>query len=86
MFQAPKSFTMSPDFNFGVNASREDLSGFWVEIGQCAHDHGGQFELRRELALSQRRFPRMPQVKIEWADSGEHGSHVRIRLGAPVGV
>ena len=23
------------------------FSGFWVEIGQSAYDHGAQFELRR---------------------------------------
>ena len=41
------------------------FSGFWVDIGQCAHDHGAQFELRLELALSQCRLSR------------EHGGHVR---------
>ena len=28
------------------------FSGFWVEIGQCAHDHGAQFELRRANPFS----------------------------------
>ena len=28
------------------------FSGFWVEIGHCAHDHGSQFELRLGLAAS----------------------------------
>ena len=43
------------------------VSGDWVEIDHCAHDHGGQFELGRELRVSRRRFSRLPQVKIEWA-------------------
>ena len=34
-----------------------------------AHDHSGQCELRLELALSQCRFPRLPQVNIEWAET-----------------
>ena len=38
----------------------------WVE-GHCAHDHRAQFELGLKLALSQRRFPLLPEVKIEWA-------------------
>ena len=43
------------------------FSGDWVEIGHCAHDHGAQFELRRELGLSQRRFSLLPEVNIESA-------------------
>ena len=70
------------------------FSGFWVEIGQCAHDHGAQFELRLELALSQCRFPRLPQVKIEWAEvlrawrprEELDVALLRKRLGAPAGV
>ena len=43
------------------------FTGFWVESWHCAHDHAAQFELGRELALSQRRFPLLPEVTIEWA-------------------
>ena len=43
------------------------VSGDWVEIDHCAHDHGGQFELGRELTVARRRVPRLPQVKIERA-------------------
>ena len=70
------------------------FSGFWVEIGQCARDHGEQFELRLELALSQCRFPRLPQVKIEWAQVWRARrpreeldvALLQKRLGAPTGV
>ena len=67
------------------------FSGFWVEIGQCAHDHGAKFELRLELPLSQCRFPRLPQGKIEWAQAwrARRGAGFLApskRLGAPACV
>ena len=43
------------------------FSGFWIESGHGAHDHGAQFELGLELSVSKRRFPLLPEVKIEWA-------------------
>ena len=43
------------------------FSGFWIETGHGAHDHGAQFELGLELSVSKCRFPLLPEVKIEWA-------------------
>ena len=65
------------------------FSGDWVDIGHCAYDHGAEFELGLELALSWCSFPLLPEVKIEWLKSGEHGGHVRLlqkSFGAPAGV
>ena len=39
-----------------------------VKCQAGAHDNGAQFELGLELALSQCRFPRLPQVEIVWSE------------------
>ena len=70
------------------------FSGFWVKTGHGAHDHGAQLKLGRELALSQRRFPLLPEVKIEWAQVWRARrprqeldfALLQKSLGAPAGV
>ena len=70
------------------------FSGFWVEIGHSAHDHGARFELGRELTAAKRRFSRLSQVKIEWAEVWRARrpreeldvALLQKRLGAPAGV
>ena len=41
----------------------------WVEIAHYAHDHDAQFELGRELTLSQCRFPLLPVSRADGARS-----------------
>ena len=70
------------------------FSGFWIESGHGAHDHGAQFELGLELALSRCRFPLLPEVEIEWAQVWRARrpcqeldfALLQKSLGAPAGV
>ena len=68
--------------------------GFCVELGHCAHDHCAQLELGLDLALSQCRFPLLPEVKVQWARVWRARrpreeldfALLQKRLGAPAGV